>query len=108
MNQYLSTLSAQSLVLSALAVCFAYGVLSEATERWYWRAYFWSVILVDIVFGALGPWGHIFGVICVLLAPAMYFGPMARRQYVLRDMLLYVLLLAAMCTQLASAVSRQR
>lgn len=93
------------LVLALLTAVFVYFLLGEDSEKWYWRAYFWSVTAVNLVFGLFGPDGYIFGIAGVLVALWVYFVTFQKRQFTMRDMLLYVLILGCMCTQIASGYS---
>ncbi|HLX63913.1 MAG TPA: hypothetical protein VKX17_21760 [Planctomycetota bacterium] len=99
-------LAPESLALTALAAVFSGFILSNDPEKWHWRGYFWTVVAVNALFSVFGPWGFLFGVFGVLLAPYVYFRTFGKRQFSLRDLMLYVLLLASMCTQIASSVHR--
>jgi hypothetical protein len=94
--------SPSAVSLAGLAAVFAFFLLGDDPEKWQWRAYLWSVIAVNLLFGVFGPWGYLFGVAGTLLAPWFYFVTFQNRRYVLRDMLLFTLLLGCMCTQIAS------
>ena len=106
MSQTEIALHPESIALTLLAAVFSYFILEEDRDKWHWRAYFLTVVFVNAFFGVFGPWGYLFGVLGVALALFFYFVVFQERQYTLRDMLLYVLLFAAMCTQIASGVNR--
>lgn len=96
----------ESIALTLLAAAFSRFILEEDRDRWHWRVYFFTIVFVNVFFGVFGPWGYLFGVLGVAVAPFFYFVVFRERQYTLRDMLLYVLLFASMCTQIASGVNR--
>jgi uncharacterized membrane protein YsdA (DUF1294 family) len=106
MSRFAFLLQPESLVLTVLAAVFSGFLLKEDAEKWHWRVYLWTVAVVNALFGVFGAGGFLFGVLGVIAAPIVYFGKFQNRQYTLRDMLLYVLLLASMCTQIASAARR--
>jgi hypothetical protein len=106
MYNYDTILRPETLVLTALAATFTGFLLKEDRDKWHWRVYLWVVIFVNLLYGIFGPWGFSFGIVGVVLAVLLYFLKFQHHQYTLRDMFLYVLLLAAMCTQIASGIQR--
>ncbi len=102
------SISAESLALTLFAAAFSCFILDDDREKWHWRAYLLTVVFVNAFFAVFGPWGFLFGVFGVALAPWVYFNTFGKRQYTLRNMLLFMLIFASMCTQIASGVAEQR
>ena len=92
-------------ILAAIAAVLIFFLFDDESEKWYWRGYLWTVTAVNLIYGLFGPAGYFFGVAGVLLGLWVYFITFQKRQFTLRDMLLYVLILGCMCTQIASTYS---
>lgn len=90
-------------LLAVIASVLIYFLFDDESEKWYWRGYLWTVTGVNLAYGLFGPQGYFFGVAGTLLVLWVYFITFQKRQFTLRDMLLYVLILGCMCTQIASS-----
>ena len=89
-------------LLAAIASILIYFLFDDESEKWYWRGYLWTVTGVNLIYGLFGPEGYFFGVAGTLLVLWVYFITFQKRQFSMRDMLLYVLILGCMSTQIAS------
>lgn len=92
-------------VLPSLVLGCVFSVLmfKEDDQRVLWRVLACISVVVGSYFIYLGSTGIFFGCLPPLALPIAYFGNLQRRQYGLRDVLLFVLLMGSM---VAAAVQR--